>query len=94
MQPLADLAPALLATLGVAATDVRDELTGTVTDVLGEFGYDAHVVGLRHGVLTLSCDAFQGNLLRYDLDRVRAEVNDRTGDGQLVRTIRVHTDRG
>ena len=90
MHSLSDLAPSLLAQLGVTDVDVRDQLTAAATQVLGDLGYDASVVGLHHGVLTLACDPIEGALLRYDTDRIVDAVNLRMGRGD-VRRIVLHT---
>lgn len=79
----------LMGRFGVERADVQDAVIARASHVLAERGHNAEVISLRHGTLLVRCIPVAASLLRYDIEQVRAGIEE-THPG-MVTEIRLTT---
>lgn len=85
---LGDALAGLLDRLGVASAVDHDSVEAVLAAELERRGHRAHLVGLRHGVLTLQADdPYHARLLYYDLDNLRDVLTRRVPTTPVERLV-------
>ena len=90
---MSDVAGALLASIGLAAPDQREGIEEVVRRCAGEVGLELDSVSRRYSQLTLTAESTVCALLRLELDRLQAALDERfpgqvTGIRLKVGTVR------